>query len=95
MISRRSILRAAPLLFAAPAIVRISSLMPVRALPPQYWGDLLIVEDVAAISWECSYGAVNVDPRFFERLQHGVPHVARDDRGRALSGDGGKILIFK
>ena len=69
MISRRSILRAAPLLFAAPAIVRISSLMPVRALPPQYWGDLLIVEDVAAISWECSYGAVNVDPRFFERLE--------------------------
>lgn len=31
MISRRSLLRAVPLLVAAPAIVRVGSLMPVRA----------------------------------------------------------------
>ena len=49
-------------------------------------GVLAYREDTASL-WACLERAGLV--------QHGVPHVARDDRGRALSGDGGKILIFK
>jgi len=34
-ITRRHLLRAVPMLLAAPAIVRVASLMPVKSLPPE------------------------------------------------------------
>lgn len=40
MITRRSILRGTLALLAAPAIVKVSSLMPVKALPGDILGDL-------------------------------------------------------
>src|ERR1700680_357888 len=49
MLSRRSLLRAIPALLAAPAIVRVASLMPISVLPKEYWGDLLTVEDVEQV----------------------------------------------
>ena len=52
MISRRSLLRAAPLLVAAPALVRFSSLMPIRAwAEARSWGDTILFGDERAVVW--------------------------------------------
>lgn len=38
LLSRRSLFRAAPLLLAAPAIVKIASIMPVKVMPAELYG---------------------------------------------------------
>lgn len=60
MMSRRSLLRAAPLLIAAPTIVRMASLMPVKAYLPPYWTNgsiryllnIATIRDTNVLLWE-------------------------------------------
>ncbi len=52
---RRTFLTGIAGVIAAPAIVRASSLMPVRTIPPTLWGDG-IHDDTAALQWLLNSG---------------------------------------
>lgn len=65
MMSRRSLLRAAPLLIAAPAIVRMASLMPVKP-----WG-LAALDNTIVTFWD-EAGPVERASEFLEGLSQQI-----------------------